>query len=251
MGGHAFADSSPLSEPDAERVVDMLRAFTGWTLEPAGSFGFRTMLADLDIIVLDSQFDRKKIAELGETKTYNLGGAGLRFPLGRKFHQVDFFPVVSLEWGRFTRAGAPDSGANRALLLKAAAATYFEPGVDFEIRRGGKQVFRANRTLDQRSGLRRIFQHRLRADRKGLLKNMKSVDAAELFDLTGVPVPDVEVLSDPVAVKRKILGPAPDDVDKSAHSLARHMRASFSPTRVMRVTEALRERGVVFELIPV
>lgn len=247
MGGHAFPDTSPLDAARAERAIAALRALTGWQLEPAGSLGHKPLIPDLDLVVADAEFALEQIAALGQVRKYGQGGAGLRFPFEGQVHQVDFFPATSLEWGRFTRAGAKDSGSGRALLLKAAAATLEEPGIDFVHWQGDRAVVRAGRTLDQRSGLRRIFQLSTRRDgRPGLLAVPRTVDRSEFEATTRLRVPNVPTIADPKKVLRLILGEeAPDGVDESEASLAEFIRSSFGPTRLRRLRAKLRERGRV------
>lgn len=237
MGGHAFTDTIPLDRNRADAVIAELRDRTGWDLEPVGSYGRKQRLPDLDLIVPESQFDAATLRGLGLTKKYGLGGAGLRW----QDHQVDFFPVVSLEWGRFARSGADDSGAIRALLLKAAASTYEEPGKDFHVWRDDVAMIRAGRTLDQRYGLRRIYQHRMKLG-GGFLKNAKTVDRDSFNASFRMRMPGVPVITNPDEVQRMILGGV-GHAD-TARGLWSHIKASFSPERVRRVRAKLKERGV-------
>lgn len=243
MGGNAFPGSLPLSRERADRVLSEVRSVTGWEIEPVGSYGRKPLIPDLDVIVPEEQFNAGALAALGAVKQYGLGGAGLRYVSDGQAHQVDFFPVVSLDWGRWARAGAMDSSPLRAQLLKAAAATMEEPGVDFHVWRGAELVGRAGRTLDQRKGLRRIFQHRIRKNRRGLLKNALTVDQRTWERLFRARVPDVPTITDPAEVRRRILGV---DVDGSASEIARHVRATFPPRRVAWMRAKLRERGFVW-----
>lgn len=245
MGGNAFDDAVPIPDgATARRVFEALADALPWTMEAAGSFGLRETLPDLDVVVLQEDFDRDALDGLGVTKTYNLGGAGLRFPFEGRFHQVDFFPAVSLEWGRFARAGAADSGALRILLLKAAAATFEQEGADLHVWGPDDRILlRAGRTLDQRVGLRRIYQHRFRANGRGLLKSAKTVDVDEFARRFGRRMPEVPILSVPDAVLALILDEPPTGVDESAASLAAYMRETFDPARLARVRVKLEERG--------
>lgn len=244
MGGHAFPDSSPLDRERADSILASLRAALGWEIEPAGSYWHKATFPDLDLIVSDLQFDARRVATLGQTMAYGFGGAGLRFVADGLAHQVDFFPVVSMEWGRFSRAGAPDSGALRAVLLKAAASTYEEPGRDYHRFHQGVEVFRAGRTLDLRRGLRRIYQHSIRKDRTGFLKNPITVDRAEFVRLSGVQVPEVATITDPARVQEMLLGG--QGLASSAAGIAEHMQRTFSPERMRRIVHRVRERGFVF-----
>lgn len=243
MGGHAFPDSVPVAgTARADQVVDALRGATGWHLEPVGSYGHKAEMSDLDLIVPADQFDRARLAQLGQTMPYNLGGAGLRYVHDDgAVHQVDFFPVLDMRWGKWARTGASDSGKERILLLNAAAATYEEPGMDMTLWDGDVEVARASRTLDQRVGLRRIFQHRLRRRGGGLLASPKTTDAAEFELLFGFRAPPVPTYSDPREVKAMVLG-GPDVDDSSAASLWAHVVRTFPAERLRRIRIKVAER---------
>ncbi len=244
MGGRAFPDSSWASRSTAERILRTLRRETGWDLIPVGSFSFRDPMPDVDLAVREDEFDRKVLDRLGRTRTYTLGGAGLRLVFEGSAYQIDFFPAVSLRWASFARAGAPDSGARRAVILKAAAATFEEPGRDLLIWRGDMLVGRAGRTLDQRFGLRRIFQHRLREDGRGFTRAAKTITGERFVELFGRRAPSVRTLFDPDVVSEMILGSI--GVDGSAAELERHVVSTFSTERARRVARIVEDRGFAF-----
>lgn len=242
MGGHAFPDAVPMTREAAERIVERLESATGWSLTPVGSFPFKKRLPDLDLVVPEADFNHDALARLGETMTYNMGGSGLKVEHEGRFHQVDFFPVASLEWGKFARAGASDNGELRILILRAAAATFAWPGQDWHLWVGDMHAARAGRTLDQRRGLRRLYQHRIRKRGQGFLKNPKTVDATEFRRLfpRAPRLEEPDVLTDPAEVSQLILGsPGPW---ATADKLAAHVRARLPEDRVRRMDRLLRER---------
>lgn len=245
--------------PSTVEFVGKIAGIPKRDLHQLGSTGKNPTSGDIDIGVDLTKYDpadihRRIMMRIGDDKYHHNAGSKVHsyaIPIVKRIGdefvevggnvQVDMIYTPSIEWAKFSHhsegfgsAQTSYKGAVRTILLKAVAALYEEPGIDYMAfdPHTGDLLIRVGRTFDLQRGLRRIFQYRpLRKDSNEYAKTMRTVDTIEElqpaldalkqrypghFDDDDLDIEDHEiVINDPAKVLKLIFpgGPvSPEDV---------------------------------------